>query len=311
MDPGQHLNRRLVAAGRQTFGIVTRSQLLGMGLTERQIDYRLRCGALWPTFRSAYSVGVPAASWRSIWMAAVLACGPQAMLAGPSGAALWGLTDMRPSRIDVNRPSGNNRTELSRSTSGWALQLNVRCRSNCPATPALAGGIPVLPVPELLVDLAADSTPSQLEAYVSAASQKGYLDETVVARLTRKGAGRKGIERLRYQLRYWDEEMRNALSILETKFISVCKSRGIEIPKANRWICDLKVDFVWLDRKLVVEVDGYAYHKDRVAFERDHERQAILVRGGYLRLAFTWRQVVDRPDEVVEAVLAALGAWKV
>jgi len=167
----------------------------------------------------------------------------------------------------------------------------------------------VLPVPDLLVDLAARSTPIELEGYISSASQKGYLDRPRVTRLIDEGAGRKGIKELRYQLRYWDEEMLNALSILETKFIVVCKERGIEVPKTNQWVCGLMVDFVWPNLRIVVEVDGFTFHGDRIAFERDHDRPAILMRGGYLRLAFTWRQVVERPDEVVATVLAAMATW--
>lgn len=309
MDGRPHLDRRLVGAANHSYGILSRSQLLRIGCSRRQIEHRLKRGSLWPTFRSAYAVGAPAPSWRSIWLAAVLASGPGAMLAGPAAASHWGLTETKPGHIDVNRPQGNNRTEPASPDSGWSVDLRVWKRSNCPERPVLLHAIPVLPVPELLIDLARESTPAQLEGYVSAASQKGYLDQPTVARLVKDRSGQKGIKGLRYQLRYWDEEMRNALSILETKFIEVCKARGLEVPKANRWVCGLMVDFVWLARRVVVEVDGYTYHGDRVAFERDHDRAAILMRGGYLRLAFTWRQIVERPREVVEAVLAALATW--
>lgn len=242
-------------------------------------------------------------------MAAVLASGKGAILAGPSAAALWGLTEQKSGVIDVHRSVGNNRSEESHRASGWSLELQVAKRSNCPDVPAMVDSIPVLPVPQLLVDLAGGSTPSELEKYVSAASQKKYLDRPVVTRLLEQNAGRKGIANLRYQLRYWDEEMRNALSILETKFIAVCKARGIEVPRTNRWVCGLLVDFVWPGLKIVVEVDGFTFHGDRAAFERDHDRPAILMRAGYLRLAFTWHQIVERPDEVVETVLAAMATW--
>ena len=59
----------------------------------------------------------------------------------------------------------------------------------------------------------------------------------------------------------------------------------------------------------MVEVDGYTWHGDRVAFERDHDRAAILLRGGYLRIAFTWRQVVDEPELVIATIIAALESW--
>lgn len=309
MSRHRHIDHQIVQAGLASHGVVSRSQLLSIGCSARQIDYRLARGTLWPTFTSAYSVGSPARTWRALWQAAVLSAGSGAVLAGEAAAALWGITDKRSSKIDVNRHRGHNRAERTPPESGWSTELNVWVRSNLPKRPALIDGIPVLPVPDLLVDLAGSATPRHLEAMVSGASQKGHLNEEVVSRLLDQGRGRKGIAELRNQLRYWDPKMRKALSVLETKFIAVCRKHGIAVPDTNEWVCGLLVDFVWFDRKVVVEVDGFTFHGDRAAFERDHDRAAVLMRGGYLRLAFTWRQIVEDPEGVVVAVLAALGTW--
>jgi very-short-patch-repair endonuclease len=69
-------------------------------------------------------------------------------------------------------------------------------------------------------------------------------------------------------------------------------------------IGDYVVDFLWRERALIVETDGYRYHRGRAAFEHDHRRQARLVAAGFEVLRFTWSQVVEDPEEV----LAALGA---
>ncbi len=304
-----HLEQKIVHAGRNSHGIVTRSQLLSLGCSENQIDYRLKRGTLWPVFTSSYSVGAPARSWRAVWLAAVLSAGSGSMLAGKAAAALWGLGDDRPREIVVSRPIGRNRIERTRPESGWSLEKHVQVRSNLPDQPGFVSSIPVLPVPDLLIDLAGSSSPRQLEGFVSAASQKGHLTEEIVGLLLKQGRGRKGIKKLRKQLRYWDPEMRRALSVLETMFIRMCKQHGLEVPKTNQWVCGLMVDFVWFGQRVVVEVDGYSYHGDRLAFERDHDRPAILMRGGYLRLSFTWRQIVENPEQVVATVLAALTAW--
>jgi very-short-patch-repair endonuclease len=304
-----HLEQEIAKAGLDSHGIVTRSGLRELGCTEFQIDYRLKRGTLWPVFSSSYSVGGPARSWRAVWLAAVLSAGPGSMLAGMAAAALWRLTEQKSREVAVNRARGHNRIEQTRPESGWALSKQVRVRSDLPSQPAFVSKIPVLPVPELLVDLAGTATPRQLEGIVSAASQKKHLNEAIVRRLLKHGQGRKGIKELRKQLRYWDPEMRRALSVLETMFIRMCKQHGLEVPKANEWVCGLLVDFVWFGQRVVVEVDGFTYHGDRLAFERDHDRPAILMRNGYLRLSFTWRQVVEDPEQVVATVLAALTAW--
>ncbi len=66
-------------------------------------------------------------------------------------------------------------------------------------------------------------------------------------------------------------------------------------------------DFAWDDRALVVEVDGFAFHRTRGAFERDRARDAVLAAAGVRTLRFTARQVERRPVEVVAALRAAQG----
>ena len=65
-----------------------------------------------------------------------------------------------------------------------------------------------------------------------------------------------------------------------------------------------RVDFLWRDLGLVVETDGYRYHRGSAAFEEDHRRDTWLLARGYDVLRFTYWQVVNEPDEV-RTVLAA------
>ena len=67
-----------------------------------------------------------------------------------------------------------------------------------------------------------------------------------------------------------------------------------------------EVDFLWREQRLVVEVDGFAYHSDRAAFERDRRRDADLAALGYTVVRVTWRQLVDEPAAVVARVAQAL-----
>ena len=45
--------------------------------------------------------------------------------------------------------------------------------------------------------------------------------------------------------------------------------------------------------RLVVEVDGYAFHSTRRSFERDRRRDADLTSRGYRVVRLTWRQITD------------------
>ena len=59
---------------------------------------------------------------------------------------------------------------------------------------------------------------------------------------------------------------------MEERFLGLCDSHGLRRPEVNTRIEGEEVDFAWRDARLVVEVDGYAYHRAPSAFERDRER---------------------------------------
>lgn len=304
-----HVHLEVLKLGETQYSTVARRQFLEIGFSSRQVDHWLVRGTLCPVFPGAYSVGRRPESWRSMWMAALLAAGPGSTLTGMAAASLWGITDRSSTQVEVHRPKGRTREVSTSKRSGWALTARFLTRKVPKEIEVVRQGIRTLTVPEVLLDLAATVTEPELEAFVSGASQNGHLDENSAARIVRYGRGREGIAKLRRQLRHWDPEMKNVLSFLETMCLRLGIDNGMEVPKTNHHVCGLMVDFVWLGRKVVVEVDGFAFHGDRVSFERDHKRQATLMQAGFLRLSFTYRQVADDPDGVVRAVERALETW--
>src|SRR3954454_14950432 len=85
--------------GRQ-HGVISRRQLLALGLSSRQIERRIASGRLHPTWRGVYAVGRPLLGRCGRWMAAVLACGPGAVLSHGSAAAVWGFGTEQGGMID-------------------------------------------------------------------------------------------------------------------------------------------------------------------------------------------------------------------
>lgn len=153
--PGKkEIRNRLLALGRNQYGVVSRRQLLAGDFSERQIEHYLSQGALWPFFRATYSIGQPVVTWRAAWLSAVLAAGEGAMLTGGAAASLWGLAQKQPTVVDVLRGRGKNRTEFSSAVGRWRLKLRIWRRSEIPRSPSLVDHIPVLPVPELLIERA-------------------------------------------------------------------------------------------------------------------------------------------------------------
>ena len=66
-----------------------------------------------------------------------------------------------------------------------------------------------------------------------------------------------------------------------------------------------EVDLLWPEQRLVVEVDGFAFHGTRAAFERDRRRDAELQALGYRVLRITWRQLTREPEAVIADALSA------
>lgn len=101
-------------------------------------------------------------------------------------------------------------------------------------------------------------------------------------------------------------------SVLETLLRLLLVAAGFsprtqyEIRDGGRFVA--RVDFCFLEARLVVEADGFAFHSDREAYRHDRERLNDLERLGWRVLRFTWEDVVARPDYVRATVRACLAA---
>jgi very-short-patch-repair endonuclease len=90
----------------------------------------------------------------------------------------------------------------------------------------------------------------------------------------------------------------------ERRLLALTRRAGLPRPRTNVRVGGHEVDALWPDQWLIVEVDGYAFHSARAAFERDRLRDADLQAAGYRVLRITWRQL----DGGSEALAARLGA---
>ena len=67
-----------------------------------------------------------------------------------------------------------------------------------------------------------------------------------------------------------------------------------------------ELDFALVDHRIGIEVDGWAYHGSRRAFEADRARDADLAAAGWYVLRFTWHQVKHRSSWVAERIAAVV-----
>ena len=80
------------------------------------------------------------------------------------------------------------------------------------------------------------------------------------------------------------------------------READLPLPLVNVIVGGYEVDAYWPDAHLVVELQGYAFHRTRHAFERDHAKLGRLKLAGYEVLPITHLQVTTEPGWVVDAV---------
>jgi hypothetical protein len=88
------------------------------------------------------------------------------------------------------------------------------------------------------------------------------------------------------------------LSDLEDRFLALCAHHGLPRPAVNARPLGFRVDFLWPDRRLVAETDGWRHHRTRAAFETDRARDQELAAAGFVVLRFTHRQIASDPAGV-------------
>lgn len=94
----------------------------------------------------------------------------------------------------------------------------------------------------------------------------------------------------------------------ERRFVALIRDARLPQPRTNVRLGPYEVDFHWPDQRLVVEVDGFAFHSTRAAFERDRLRDANLQAAGQRVTRVTWRQIVYEPAALIGRLAGALAA---
>lgn len=291
---GAGRDRRLAVLAGSQRGVVTHGQLLGVGFSPAAVQRAVRAGRLHPRHRGVYAVGHPALSVEGRWLAAVLACGPGAVLSHRSAAALWDLRPSSRTTIEVTAPV--HRT----SPAGVALRRTARLD---PAEVTVRSGIPVTTVSRTLADLAAVVRTRDLERTLERAEAQQVLD---VVTLLRSVASRRGAVAVRRLLAAW--EPARTRSELEVALLRLVQRSGLPRPEVNARVGEFEVDLLWRAARVVAEADSIAFHLTRAAMERDRRRDAVLTSAGYRVLRFTDRQVRARPGEVTDALAIAIGS---
>lgn len=250
-------------------GVVSVAQLRAAGLGDTAIHKRTDRGRLHRLHRGVYAVGYRAGSFEARAMAAALALAGARGTVGVShrsAASLWRLLPPLDGPIDVSVPSRSGR----RGRDGIRVH---RCESLRPEHLTRRLGIPVTTPTRTIADLRRAVSPRELRRAIRQAEVLGLPT---------------GFETIAEGTR----------SELEGRFLRLCRRAGLPTPEVNVRIGRFTVDFLWRDERLVVETDGYRYHRGRQAFEDDRARDLELRDLGFEVVRLSYRQVVGEPERV-------------
>lgn len=289
----------IAALAAEQHGVVSRVQLVALGLSAKAIERRIAAGRLHRIHRGVYAVGHRRLSREGRLMAAALACGPGAVLSHATAASVWDLRPTNAAKIDVTIASAKGCTGPS--------NVRLRRRPGLTATDVTRKtNVPVTTVARTLLDLASVVRPAALDRALEQAEKLQLLDVTPIAELLERERGRPGAPALANAIQQYAPEPTR--SDLEADFLALCDDHDIPRPSINTWIEGYEVDAHWPGTLLVAELDSRRHHHTTAAFERDRIRDSALAAAGYTVMRFTSRRILWDPAGVARDLRKALSA---
>ncbi|HEX3609608.1 MAG TPA: type IV toxin-antitoxin system AbiEi family antitoxin domain-containing protein [Solirubrobacterales bacterium] len=290
----------MAAIAERQHGVISRDQLLALGLSEAAVRHATVTGRLHPIFRGAYGVGHAGIGNSGRMLAAVLACGGGSVVSHGTAAVLLGLWDRQPRLVDVIAP-----VQAGRKIPG-ILRRHVPPPRPCEAW--MHDAVPCTNPSRTIVDVAGIAGEARLRRTVEQAAIHSMLNVPEIDAIL-AGPRRRGSPRLRAILEGWrryDSAIR-LRSPMEAKLLPLLSQHGIPVPECNGKLYlggkTIEVDFLWRSQGFVVETDGLKYHDNPEAEARDHRRSRALRAAGYRVWRLRWEDLELRP-QVTMAELA-------
>lgn len=259
-------------------GLITRRALIRCDVYPQAITRAIESGRLYRVHHGVYAVGRPPSNAYERVMAAVLACGPTALVSHRSALWLYDLTRLPTGPIDItitgNR-DGHQGVRLHRSRSHLTRDHSHNIPVTTPAR-TLIDAIPLL-------------TNKHLRRATSDVQTNGLTSVEVIREELENTRGRH-IEPL---ARLVAEDVHAVTrSILEDILLDLSRDRRWPRPLVNGTVLGYEVDFAYPQWKLIIEADSYRFHGHKIAFEDDRQKWLDLEAGGQRVIPVTYTQVV-------------------
>lgn len=273
----------------QQFGLITRAQALELGVSRAGI-LRRRTAKKWETVcLNVYRLaGVPVSDQQRL-LGVCLSLGPDAVASHASAAHLWaldGFTRTFPRPFEVSVPHG-----CWRKLRGVVVHQR---RDLVLEGAARFGEIPATGLARTLVDLAGALDAPTFEVAFDSAWRKtpGLAAMLDACFETLEPRGRRGLHVLTGLIR--NRQPRPTDSAHEVDVLRAIRRARLPPPKLQHEISDsvgriARADFAWVDQRVVLFADGWAFHGNRPAFDRDREQRERLSASGWTPVVVTPR----------------------
>jgi hypothetical protein len=286
-------------------GAFTIDQAMSCGFARRTIERRAQRGQYTWLEHKVLAGAASSPTWEQSVVASVLSVGGVAAASHATSAYLWGLTTRRPDRIDVvtTRWDRVRRSAMVHES----LDLEVGDLTTL-------DGVTVTNPARTVVDLGATerwNVPSALDTGLR--KELFSLDEVerFVARVGKRG--RRGVGVIRPLIKERRAWVGITESALEDRFRRIIARSSLPLPvsqfvvedDAGRFVC--RSDFAYPSHKVLVELDGVAYHTDPETFQRDRTKQNRALLLGWRTLRFTWSDLTSDPDGVASVLADMCG----
>ncbi|HLY49092.1 MAG TPA: type IV toxin-antitoxin system AbiEi family antitoxin domain-containing protein [Solirubrobacteraceae bacterium] len=290
---GAAIERELVRLAERQRGYVTRPQLLSLGLTDRAIRHRLGTGRLIRAYAGVYAVGHLPKLPQDRAFGALLACGPAAVLSHGTAAVVWGIwkrwaTPFEVTAVGCHRREGVrvHRAKLERGdvTTHIGLRVTTAART--------------------VFDIAPRLTDTALRRAVADLRRPGYLHLHELVGLIERLPRKPGALRLGALVDV--PAGAPTRSELEDRFLRFAKRFGLPPLETNVWVAGREVD-IWFPReRVIVELDGRAFHSDSESYEGDRDNDATALAAGIPTVRITSGRLKAAPEREAERLVRIL-----
>jgi very-short-patch-repair endonuclease len=275
-------------AGRQRT-MINRKQLLALGVSSAAIERAICRGRLHRVHQGVYSLVRPQARPPfAAEQAALLACGPTAVLSHHAAARLHGL------RLPAQDPTVHvTVTDSDRSHPGIRIHT---AKTLHPRDHHRLQGLPVTSIAQTLVDLGPLYSTRQLAPLVDQAlrrTSRGRLIETLGRHPHRPGTPR--LRRLLDPAR----PSADTWSKAEARLLAGIRRAGLPTPEANVVVAGYVADLLWREQRVIVEYDSEHYHSGPGVFHSDRSRHNDLSAAARHQVLHVTEQHINRELERV------------